>query len=42
VEANEALPCNTTHQMGQSWAPGFYVIKVRVGHASAIKKVIKR
>jgi trimeric autotransporter adhesin len=42
VEANEALPCNTTHQLGQSWTPGFYVIKVRVGDVSVTKKIIKR
>jgi ELWxxDGT repeat protein len=42
VEANDALPCNTTHQLGQNWAPGFYLLKVQVGNNSATKKIIKR
>lgn len=36
------LECNTTHQLGQKWPSGFYLLSIRIGNLTTSRKVIKR
>jgi ELWxxDGT repeat protein len=42
VESFDALPCNTTYQLGQKWSPGMYIMTVSVGNRISTKKVLKK
>lgn len=36
------LDCNTTHQLGQKWPSGFYLLSIRIGNLTTSRKLIKR
>jgi ELWxxDGT repeat protein len=42
VESFNNLPCNTTHQLGQRWPPGMYLLSIRIGDIITSRKVIKQ